>query len=263
MKLPDFQKVENIIRMVAETEVMPRFNRLEVSDISTKNSPGDLVTIADVEAEKKLSQLLPETLPDAVVIGEEAVFADESLYERLNEDSPVFIVDPIDGTSNFTEGKPEIGIVVALAYKGETVAGWIYNPVKKVMLSGEKGAGAFVRGKKCRVKNYSDLSLLNGAVGRNIFFDEAMKNPPAYWGSACFNYMLITTGVADYSVYRTASIKPWDHAAGVLLHTEAGGYTAYVDESPYRPFPERKMLISAPDKEAWDFIKAHCVTKKR
>jgi len=262
MKMPDFQKVDEIIRLVAEEEVMPRFNRLEVSDISTKNSPGDLVTVADVRAEKRLFELLPALVDGSVIIGEEAVFADDSLYRLLDEDAPVFIVDPIDGTANFTDGKPEIGIVVALAYKGETVAGWIYNPVKKMMLSGEKGSGAFAEGKKCAVSAPADFAWMHGAVGRNVFFDDAMKAAPAYWGSASFNYALITTGAADYSVYRTACIKPWDHAAGVLLHAEAGGYAAYADGTAYRPFPEHKMLIAAPDKTAWDFIKAHCVKKR-
>lgn len=262
IKMPDLDKVADLIRFVAETEVMPRFNTLSVSEISTKNSPGDLVTVADVSAEQKLTELLPSLAENSVVIGEEAVFKDETLYDRLKEDKPVFIVDPIDGTTNFTDGKPEIAVVVAFVHKGETLAGWLYNPVKKIMLYGEKGAGAFIGEKKCKVSNPSNLGQMHGVVGRNVFFDASLTCVPAYWGSAAYNYLLVTSGGADFSVYRTASIKPWDHAAGVMLHAEAGGYTAYADGTPYLPFPEKKMLIVAPHKDAWDFLKAHCIKKQ-
>ncbi len=262
LKMPDFDKVSEAIRFVAQTEVMPRFNKLSVSDISTKDSPGDLVTIADLKAEEKLTQLLPPLCEDSVIIGEESVFKDETLYDRLKEDKPVFIVDPIDGTTNFTDGKPEIAVVVALAYKGETVAGWLYYPVQNILLCGQKGAGAFMNGRRCRVSRPDDFGLMHGAVGRNVIFDGALKAPPAYWGSAAYNYLLVTTGSADFSVYKTACIKPWDHAAGIMLHAEAGGYAAYADGSPYEPFPERKNLYVAPGKDAWDFLKAHCIHKK-
>ena len=95
---------------------------------------------------------------------------------------------------------------------------------------------------------------MSGVVGRNVSFKDSFLPKPVCWGSAAFGYMLLITGCVHYSAYRTGTIKPWDHAAGVLLHAEAGGYSAFVDGTPYAPFMSKKHLISAPDKDAWEYL---------
>lgn len=254
MKTPDLNQVSDIIVAVAESEVMPRFTHLSVSDVGTKDSPEDLVTVADTETEKKLTERLKDLLPHSAVVGEESAFRDPSVLDALNGEDPVWIIDPIDGTTNFAYGRPEIGVVVALAQKGETVAGWIYNPVKKCMLMGEKGAGMALRGKRMHVAVPENFRSMSGVVGRNVSFKDSFLPKPVCWGSAAFGYMLLITGCVHYSAYRTGTIKPWDHAAGVLLHAEAGGYSAFVDGTSYAPFMSKKHLISAPDKDAWEYL---------
>lgn len=254
MKTPDLNLVSDIIVAVSEAEVMPRFNHLSVSDVGTKESPEDLVTVADTETEKKLTARLQELLPSSAVVGEEAAFRDPSVLDALNGDAPVWIIDPIDGTSNFAYGRPEIGVVVALVYKGEAVAGWLYHPVKKIMIMGEKGAGVRMRDKTLSVAKVSDVRAMNGVVGRNVAFRDPAMPKPVYWGSASYGYILLVTGCVHYSAYRTGLIKPWDHAAGVMLHAEAGGYSAFLDAEPYTPFMSRKHLISAPNKDAWEYL---------
>ncbi len=252
---PDLQQVSEIIARVSREEVLPRFQHLSVSDIDTKGSDEDLVTTADVETEKRLTRELTALMPDSVVVGEEAAFKDPSVLDHLTGDRPVWIIDPVDGTMNFAYGRSEIGVVVALVYKGETVAGWLYNPVYKRMIMGEKGGGAWFEDKRLKVAAVTELHKMTGVVGRHVAFKDERLPKPVWWGSASFDYMLVVSGGVHYSAYRTRTIKPWDHAAGVMLHAEAGGYTAYVDGTPYAPVMGMKHLISAPDKDAWEYLK--------
>ena len=87
----------------------------------------DAVTVADHAAEAILSDLLGKLLPEAAIVGEEAAHADPAVLDRLG-DALCWIIDPLDGTNNFAAGKPPFGILLALAERGETIAGWIYDP---------------------------------------------------------------------------------------------------------------------------------------
>ena len=257
----DVHKVAGIIKTVSEQEVLSRFNHLSVSDIDTKNSSEDYVTTADAETEKRLTSELTALLPNSLVVGEEAAFKDPEVMNCLKEDKPVWVIDPIDGTMNFAYGRSEIGVVVALVYKGETVAGWIYNPVFNRMIMGEKNGGAWYEGRRMKVAEVSEIHRMTGSVGRRVSFKDKRLPQPAWWGSASFGYMMIISGGAHYSAYRTKVIKPWDHAAGVMLHAEAGGYTAYVNGEMYAPLVGANHLISAPNKDAWEYLKENLCAK--
>ncbi|MEZ0259375.1 MAG: inositol monophosphatase family protein, partial [Alphaproteobacteria bacterium] len=93
----DVNKVADILRHVANVEVLPRFNNLSKGDVREKN-PGDFVTVADEASEKMLSAMLREYLPGSDVVGEEAVSKDPKVLEKLATDRPIWVVDPIDGT---------------------------------------------------------------------------------------------------------------------------------------------------------------------
>ncbi|MBR1778578.1 MAG: inositol monophosphatase [Alphaproteobacteria bacterium] len=261
MHSPDLHQVAKIITTISEQEVLPRFNHLSVSDVDTKNSSEDFVTTADTETEKRLTAELTALLPGSLVVGEEAAFQNPEVLDYLKEEKPVWVIDPIDGTMNFAYGRSEIGVVVALVYKGETVAGWLYNPVFKRMIMGEKGSGAWYENRRLKVAGVTELHHMTGSVGRRVAFKDERLPKPAWWGSASFGYMMIVSGGAHYSAYRTKMIKPWDHAAGVMLHAEAGGYTAYVDGTTYTPLMGASHLISAPNKEAWTYLKNNLCAK--
>src|SRR5690242_20626479 len=109
----DLEKVSAIIRHVSETEVMPRFNNLQKSEIREKH-PGDFVTVADEASEREFTKLLSGLLPGSLVVGEEAVSKDLSVLEKLKDDKPVWVIDPIDGTYNFSHGRSKFGILIAL-----------------------------------------------------------------------------------------------------------------------------------------------------
>ena len=97
--LVDSARIERLIAEIAAEEVMPRFEKLEAGDVSEK-SPGDLVTIADVATERRLTPALLDALPGSRVVGEEAAAADPRILDQLAGDDPVWVVDPIDGTAN-------------------------------------------------------------------------------------------------------------------------------------------------------------------
>ena len=117
--------VEAIMREASERAILPRYQSLVAEDIVSK-AVDDVVTVADREAEAMLTERLAALLPEAAVVGEEAVFADASVMERLGH-GPCWIVDPLDGTNNFAAGKPPFGVIVALADRGDILGGWILD----------------------------------------------------------------------------------------------------------------------------------------
>src|SRR5262245_2136493 len=111
--LPDIDRVREAITEVAAQEIMPRFCNLAAADIRKK--PGDeTVTVADEAAEHALTHRLHDLLPGSLVVGEEAAAADQGVLARLGGDEFVWVIDPIDGTRNFANGKPDFGVMVAL-----------------------------------------------------------------------------------------------------------------------------------------------------
>src|SRR5437868_34109 len=125
-------KVAEHIRETAQAEILPRFGLLRREDIREKR-PGDFVTLADLEAERQLTQRLGGLLPGSVVLGEEAAAQDRSRFDLLAGDAPVWVIDPVDGTTNFARGKPGFAVIVALVQRAIVRAGWIYDPLADVM----------------------------------------------------------------------------------------------------------------------------------
>ncbi len=143
------------IREVAETEILPRFCKLREGDIAFKIGD-DPVTIADKEAEKALSNRFLALLPGSKVVGEEAFADNPQLLECFFGESPVWIIDPIDGTRNFVAGKTTFGVIVGLAQRNEMVAGWLYDPMSGQYIAAERGAGAYLFGKAAEQENFCE-----------------------------------------------------------------------------------------------------------
>ena len=138
--------VHGLMREASERAIMPHYQSLSPDQIDAK-AADDVVTIADHEAEAILSEGLAKLLPEAAIVGEEACHADPALMDRLGDDL-CWIIDPLDGTNNFAFGKPPFGVLVALAEKGETVAGWIYDCLTGRFCHAQAGKGAFVDGER-------------------------------------------------------------------------------------------------------------------
>lgn len=251
------RQVETLMRRVAADIVMPRYQNLTAADIAQK-AADDLVTIADKESEIALSDGLARILPEAAVLGEEAVAADPALMDGLG-DRLSWIIDPIDGTGNFAAGRPPFGIMVALADRGEALAGWILDPLTGRMCQATQNAGAFIDGNAvtARVSGaaipVAGISLLYvDPAQRDRLKDRAaghfdMVDIPR---CAAEQYPRLVLGVNDIALFERT--LPWDHAAGALFLNEAGGRVARTDGTPYRIGDTRKGMLGAASPAMWD-----------
>lgn len=233
--------VTDIVREVARGEIMPRFGALTARDVREK-APGDLVTVADRAAEAALAERLTALLPGSAVVGEEAAAADPSLLDVLGGTAPSWIVDPIDGTHNFVAGSARFAVLVALAQDGELLASWTHAPALGWTATARRGGGAYRDGRRLRVRPAAGLRGLDVVTSRARWWDERYRD----------GHDALAANVADLSYIETAGLEyaamaageraamvgvwdfPWDHAAGILLHAEAGGVTMTADGGPFR-----------------------------
>ena len=253
MKTPDISSVSQLIVEVSEAEIMPRFRNLCAEQIREKG-PGDLVTEADVEAERALTRSLRTLLPGSLVVGEEAVAADDSVLDRLGSASPIWIIDPVDGTANFAKGNEIFGVIVALVIGGQVVAGWIYDPVGKRLAVCETGQGAWLNDERMTCAKDKPLKEMVGIVSTSRVKGDfrSAVNACVRSGSAAHDYINLARGKYDFTLYRR--VKPWDHAAGVLMHAEAGGFTMLLTHRPYALRPSKVGILSTSSQTTWDSL---------
>jgi fructose-1,6-bisphosphatase/inositol monophosphatase family enzyme len=250
----DPERVAGLIEEAGATIVLPRHRQLEDSDIQEKRK-GDLVTVADLEVERWLSERLGDLLPGSAVVGEEAVFADPGVMDRLASDEPVWIVDPIDGTWNFAHGRDAFAIIVALCVGGETVMGWIAEPALGSMAVGEHGGGVTLDGTAVAfAPSRSTDGPLHGTAARYLYERVSAADPRTIASvsrpsSAGHEYVLMLRGDRQFSAY--TRLFPWDHAAGALLICEAGGVSRLLTGEPYDPRLTSGDLLTAVDGPTW------------
>ena len=138
----DPHQVSDVIRRIAVEEVMSRFRQLANHEVSEK-AAGEIVTIADTEAERRLGEEFCALLPGSKIVGEEGAATDPTSLNKLDGDAPVWVVDPVDGTKNFSEGKSCFAVMVALVEKGQIEAAWIHDPVADATIHAIRGKGAW------------------------------------------------------------------------------------------------------------------------
>ncbi len=260
--LPDAARVASIIREVAQAEIVPRFQALRASDIREK-APGDFVTAADFAAEAALSRHLLALVPGSVVLGEEAAAEDPSMFGLLDGDAPVWVVDPVDGTVNFANGRPGFAVIVAWIRDGRTLAGWIHDPLDGVMVTAERGGGAWNDGGRLRVAAGVPLGKMVGAAyGRigatarsaDVLTGSGRIGAVVNGMSSGIDYLALVRGRAHFQV--ASRSLPWDHAAGVLIAEEAGATSGFIDGTPYDPRVRDGALLTAAGRPAWDALQA-------
>jgi fructose-1,6-bisphosphatase/inositol monophosphatase family enzyme len=255
----DPDRVSKIIEEIAQEEVLPRFRALADEDVQTKMG-GELVTTADHAAEDALTRRLGALLPGSLVVGEEAVAADPRVMARLDGDDPVWVIDPVDGTGNFAGGKPAFAVMVALIVGGKTQGGWIHDPVAGRTAAAEAGSGAFMAGRRLGVAKAAPVAEMTGTLHASSYAPkkvaarvQAGRNKVAALPSkrcAGLEYLQLVTGEMSFTLF--TRLMPWDHAPGILLHSEAGGYNACFDGTPYGARRYREIgVLMAPDRAAW------------
>lgn len=261
----DMDHIKTLLSEVADSEIMPRFQRLADGEVMEK-SPGDYVTIADLRAEEQLTQRLLDAYPGTCVVGEEAVAKDPEILKLLFGDEPVWIIDPIDGTRNFAQGHSVFGSMIALAHRGELLACWIHDPARSRTAMAEKGAGAVLSGKKLTtqpdIKALERMTVSLNPQHRRWLEERAIdgKGPiprmATRYGSVAHDYISLACGEFHCAQYRR--LNPWDHAPGVLLFREAGGFdTMIASKKPYKPvvYPEDCLLMT-PNEDLWEETRA-------
>ncbi len=262
MPFPKSDTVSEIIRNAAREIIMPRFQALHAHEIYEKR-PGEVVTDIDIAAEQYLSERLIDLLPGSAVLGEESIEDNPALIDLVTDNGAVWIIDPIDGTRNFSNGKPCFAVMVALRNHTETIAGWIYDPTGDVMCEAEHGGGAWCAGERLNALGQGqDIETLRGSLGKRLSkrldaqHEIGAPNIPhriERYRCCGREYMDLARGILQYLQYGMR-LKPWDHAPGVLITSEAGCHAAFLEDAKAYDaslgMPEGHLMI-APDEAAW------------
>ncbi|MGC4086277.1 MAG: inositol monophosphatase family protein [Vicinamibacterales bacterium] len=221
-----------LVRQVGSELVVPRFRALGAGDVLQKMTPGDIddvVTVVDHEAEEALTAGLRE-IADVPVVGEEAAAADPSILRRLDDERPVWIVDPLDGTKNFAAGEDGFGIMVSYVERRHARAAWIHLPVRRETFVASAGSGACLNGQRVRVP----LETAAGRPAGTVFIrfmpsdarDRVMARLDGHYtpaeqnGAAAVEYTDVLRGHKDFVLYYR--LLPWDHGAPALIPDRSG-----------------------------------------
>lgn len=226
------------------------FGEVENLQVSRKG-PGDFVSAADVRAEEIIFEELKKARSDYGFLMEEGT------DKGVNKDAPKrWIVDPLDGTSNFLHGVPHWCISIALEEDGEITAGVIFDPVKDETFRAEKGDGAFMRNKRLRVSgrsNIADAMIGTGQPRRNaaaneLFtreYESVLAKVPGIrrFGAAALDLAYVAAG--RYDGFWERGLKPWDMAAGSIIIKEAGGRVSDISGEKSPIFNENILATNA------------------
>jgi myo-inositol-1(or 4)-monophosphatase len=243
----------------------------EISRVDTKFSPQDLVTEVDKGSEKLIRNLIMTHFPDHSILGEEGVEpgpeASAKALQAMSEEEYLWIVDPIDGTTNFVHGFPFFSVSIALAHKGEIIVGVVYDPSRDELFVAEKGKGAYMHGKKTVVSLDGQLSSSlvatglpadrNGALPINLKGIQALSPQVRNLriaGSAALHLAYVASG--RLSGFWEIGLNAWDIAAGALLIQESGGK---VTDTQGRPYNLAVRNILATNGEIHDELKQELI----
>lgn len=219
-------QLEQCIRHVAGTEVMPRFLRVG----SSIKADGSLVTEADVAAQKVFEKTLPHILPYPV-LGEEMNDTERRQLWQYAQ-TGLWVVDPIDGTTNFVNGIPHFALSVALIREGRSQIGAIFQPKTNEMFIAQRGKGAFLNGeqllqrkKKAKLKDavaaVEVKYLRSGTLAKRI---QNLSPCASQRNMGCSTLDWCYLACGRFDVYVHGGQKLWDYAAGALIFEEAGGH---------------------------------------
>jgi fructose-1,6-bisphosphatase/inositol monophosphatase family enzyme len=253
------------VRAAARSEILPHFRNLDAVQINSKSAPDDLVTIADRAAELAISKAVHDILPEAAIVGEEAVSSDKTVLARVKEPGTVVVIDPIDGTWNFASGIATFGVILAVIEDGQTVFGLLYDPSYDDWIMARRGEGAFF----CRPDGSRTaltlapppdaLSDTVGFLGLYLFARDRQaqlaRAQPAFRRTmtlrcSCHEYRMLAQGHAQFCL--NGMLNVWDHAAGVMIYQEAGGIARLLDGRSYEPAMRKGHLLTAASERLWE-----------
>jgi myo-inositol-1(or 4)-monophosphatase len=229
----------------ASKTIIRDFGEIEKLQVSLKG-PGDYVTASDKKVEEILINELRIARPNYSILSEEIGLI-------KNSEEFKWVIDPIDGTTNFLHGIPHFGISIGLEQKNEIICGIIYDPIKDEMFLAEKGNGAYLNNQRLRVSARSKLKdciIFTGgprkdAQNRELSLEEYKKfsssvdTPILKTGSAALDMAYVAAGRSDGFWHR--QLNYWDIAAGIIIVKEAGGFVT--DFKGNNEYIEKKNIL--------------------
>ena len=232
----------------AARSLLRDFNEIEHLQVS-KKGPGDFVSAADKRSEEIIFEELKKARPEYSFLMEESGAVDGRDSEFR------WIIDPLDGTTNFLHGIPHWAISIGLEHKGEIIAGLIHDPVKDDIFHAEKGKGAFMRRRRLRVSgrdNAESAMIATGAPRRAVskgeqFIKEYNAMQTAgfsmrRFGAAALDLAYVAAGSCDGFWER--DLQPWDVAAGIIIVKESGGFISDIDDIRHNPVNTGNILAA-------------------
>ena len=248
-------KLQTVIAELAEKELMLRFNNVGHSI----KSDGSLLTEADTAMQQAIEEFVLDEWPQYGLLGEE-MSADQQQRLLDENQSGLWVLDPLDGTRNFASGVPIFSISIALLVQNEVVLGLIYDPVRKECFSAIKGEGAWLNGKPLKTANMPDgidqciAQVDLKRLPEKLAIHLASTHPYASqrnFGSGALDWCWIAAGRAQLYVH--GGQKLWDYVAGQLILTEAGGCVATLDnESVFVRSLQPRSVVAATHRQLMD-----------
>ncbi len=232
MQTLDIALIKEIVTGTAKQELLPRFTQVE----RHSKADGSFITEADLASQQRIQQALAEHYPDFGFLGEEMDEAEQTALLQ-NSAQPLWVLDPLDGTSNFAAHIPFFSVSLALVEKGEIVFGMVYDPVQDECFWAQKGQGAFMNGAPLSAANSAqsslkkstgliDLKRLSAELQTRLIQDMPYSSQRSF-GSIALDWAWIAAGRCH--VYLHGKQKLWDYGAGYLILTEAGGHSCTLD----------------------------------
>lgn len=243
--LDNLRKVLNQAVFEAGDILLKYFGEIERID---KKGEVDLLTVADKESENKIIEIIKAEFPSHQILAEESGQSVKSVNERYR-----WIIDPLDGTTNYAHKFPVFAVSIGVEFKGEIVLGGVYNPCSKEYFVAEKESGATLNGNPIKVSQTSSLDRSLIVTGfpydRRSHADYYLRYYKEFMmrthgvrrvGAAALDLCFVAAGRMDG--FWEEKLHPWDTAAGYLIVIEAGGRVTDFWGQPYSPF--KKQILA-------------------
>lgn len=250
MNRPDLEAVQTLVIQAARDELLPRFNSVS----HHYKDDGSLITEADLAMNARLQKDLADAWPDVAFLSEE-MDAERQTALLSGPDTPLWCLDPLDGTSNFAAGLPAFAVSLALIQDGEPMLGIIYDPLRDECYAARHGGGTWLNGAPLkpmrpnrplkRAMALVDFKRLPATLAQRLAA-EAPYGSQRNFGSCALEWAWMAAGRGH--VYLHGGQKLWDYAAGALILEESRGHCCTLDgQSVFRASLGARSVISSPD----------------
>ena len=249
----DNNEIKSILFDLSSKFILPMYRNLKDTDVM-KKSNNDLVTSVDLQVEDELNNILCKLLPNSLFVGEEEFSKTPNILDNYLEKKYCWTVDPIDGTTNFTQGKEKFAVMIALSFCDQILQSWIYKPLTEEFCCAIKEGGTLLNEKQINITSSPSIDKTKGSISSKYWDDDylyIMENiKKNFWevksyGCIGFEYIDIANNVRDFAIL--SKLSPWDHLPGILIIREAGGFDSYFDDGMYNHSLQKKNLVVARD----------------